>query len=119
MQKGVFLLEMRGPAPWHDLYSFHPYDWGPYSRQLQADLGTLLAEELMEKAEYPSRRYRQYQTTALGERKIEDVLASMPTNHNQFVRNVRRFVTTRSFTRLLRDVYAEYPQFAVNSRFQG
>ena len=119
MQKGVFLLEMRGPASWKSLYSFQPYDWGPYSRELQSDLASLMSEDLLEKEDFPLRRYMQYRTTLFGEHQIAASVRDLPRNHRNFVESVRRFVTTRSFTQLLRDVYAEYPQFAVNSRFQG
>ncbi len=73
----------------------------------------------MEPVDYPYRRYSQYRTTSQGERVLDNLAADLPVNHSEFVRSVRQFVTTRSFTRLLRDVYAEYPQFAVNSRLRG
>jgi len=114
MQKGVFLLEMRGPPSWKSLYTFQPYDWGPYSRLLQSDLGSLMNEDLLEKEDFTLRRYMQYRTTRLGDDQIEAVIREMPTNHRVFIESVRGFVTTRSFTQLLRDVYAEYPQAAIS-----
>ena len=36
-----------------------------------------------------------------------------------WLRSAREFLTTRPFTQLLRDIYEEYPEFAVNSRFSG
>jgi uncharacterized protein YwgA len=38
VQKGVFLLEQRGPSSWRSLYTFSPYDWGPFSRDLAQEL---------------------------------------------------------------------------------
>ena len=41
MQKGVFLLEQRGPESWRDTYRYSPYNWGPYSSELASDLTSL------------------------------------------------------------------------------
>jgi len=37
----------------------------------------------------------------------------------EFIRSVRAYVTHKSFTQLLREVYAEYPEFATASQFSG
>lgn len=117
MQKGVFLLQMRGPLRWRDSFDFFPWDWGPYSRDLAQTVGELTRGELMETRSVEGRQYPTYRTTPEGERLLA-TMALMP-EEMDFVRKVRRFVTSRAFNQLLREVYAEHPEYAVNSRFHG
>jgi hypothetical protein len=119
MQKGVFLLEQKGPADWRDLYQYRPYNWGPYSDELAADVNNLLAGELLEREPWPERRYAGYKTTPAGEQVARAACATLTPQYADFIARVRRFVTTRSFNQLLRDVYAEFPAFAVASQFRG
>lgn len=116
MQKGVFLLQQRGPSHWRDLYRYEPYDWGPFSRDLARDVKQLEEQRLLDKVDVSLNRYPTYRSTRIASEKIATEFAS---HERDFARQVRRFVCTRSFTRLLKDVYAKYPQYAVNSRFQS
>lgn len=117
MQKAIFLLERRGPAEWRSFYEFRPYNWGPFSRDLARDLDELLAEGLME-SHLPG-QYEAYKTTEAGETVVDPIAAMLDTARQMYVRHVRKFVTSRSFKQLLRDVYAAYPEFAVRSRFSS
>ena len=115
MQKGVFILTHKGSDGWGSLYSFEPYDWGPYSRGLAADLHSLVADRRMSDNGLPPRRYGSYQTTKWGENLIEDI--GLTDEQRDFISNVRAFVTTTSFTKLLRSVYAAFPTYATESKF--
>jgi uncharacterized protein YwgA len=119
MQKGVFLLQMRGRQEWAELFPFEPYDWGPFSRELANAVTRLLGLGLLEKESLPNRRYGRYRTTAAGERVVDQAAVELTPEEHNFIASVRRLLTERSFTQLLRDVYAAYPDYAVNSRFQG
>lgn len=119
MQKGVFLLTQRGPAEWRETFGFTPYDWGPYSVGLSRAVGQLMSQGLLERRMSGGRRYAEYRATPAGEREVERITAQLHEVTQDFVRATRKFVNTRSFTRLLRDVYGAYPEYAVNSRFSG
>jgi uncharacterized protein YwgA len=119
MQKGVFLLAMRGPEGWNGLFKFTPYDWGPYSFDLASTVEGLLADGRLVKEAFPGRRYMRYRTTQAGERLIGELAAQVSPAGQTFVQATRRYVSSRSFARLLREVYKAYPAFAVNSRFAG
>lgn len=119
LQKAVFLVEQRGPAEWRGLYDYEPYDWGPYSSLLQSDVRALLIAGEMDKEEWPNRRYGGYRTGTAGQARVAVLLQEIDAEHLEFLRSVRRFVTTRSFRQLLRDVYSAFPNYAVNSRFSG
>lgn len=119
MQKGVFLLEMRGPRSWRDLHRFVPYDWGPYSRDLAAQVDELVDRELIFKERTAGRRYSRYRTTDAGDSEVSSILASLSQEQRNLIGEVRRYITNRSFNQLLREVYAAYPEYAGNSRFRG
>jgi uncharacterized protein len=119
MQKGVFLLAMRGRPDWRQSFEFTPYDWGPYSFDLASTIESLLAQGLLAKEAFPGRRYSRYRTTQAGERLIEELTAGSPADERTFICATRKYVTSRPFARLLREVYKAYPAYAVNSRFAG
>lgn len=119
MQKGVFLLAQRGSPAWRTLYDYEPYDWGPYSRPLARDLETLLGQRQLILEPVPGNRYNTYNVTPSGERAADNIWAGLNEAERQFVRAVREYVTSRSFSDLLREVYAAYPAYATKSRFAG
>jgi uncharacterized protein YwgA len=119
MQKAVFLVSMRGTQRLQELYSFVPYNWGPYSSRLAMDVDDLVRDnEIAVKA--PVRGgYGWYETTLKGETDASAVWATLTTGERDFLKNIRHYVTNRSFTDLLREVYAAYPDFATRSKFSG
>jgi len=119
MQKAAFLVSKRGTEQLRDLYTYEPYNWGPYSSSLTSDLRRLTATELLKLEGAPNSQYGRYVTTTAGEKRAQAVWETLSENEHVFLRSVRQFVTTRSFSRLLRDVYAAYPDYATRSRFNG
>jgi hypothetical protein len=119
MQKGVFLLQMRGPTAWRNAFSFVPWDWGPFSHGLANTLTALQASTRLEEQAEPFRAYGDYRTTPDGEAEVADVVVRLAPEEHRFIRDVRRYVTTRSFSQLLREVYAAHPEYATRSRFRG
>ncbi len=119
MQKGVFLLAMRGRPEWGPSFTFTPYDWGPYSFDLASTVESLLAQGLLVKEASPGRRYSRYRTTQAGERLIDELILGRPADEQTFIAAIRNYVTSRPFARLLREVYKAHPAYAVNSRFAG
>jgi uncharacterized protein len=118
IQKLLFLLTRRGSPSWRSLYNYIPYNWGPYSSQLTFDIGDLVRRGLIERDDSAS-RYDQYRTTVEGEARAREIWSSLTPPEQAFIRSVRAYVTHRSFTQLLREVYAEYPEFATASQFSS
>lgn len=116
LQKAVFLVT-QGAADWADAYQYRPYNWGPFSSDLTHDTDALVAAGRLRVA--PGSRYGRYVTTDAGEAEAEQLWKSLGPAQRRFLADVRRFVTGRSFDRLLRDVYAAYPDFATKSLFRG
>jgi uncharacterized protein YwgA len=115
MQKAVFLLQEKGPESWRR-FQFHPYDWGPYSRELAATVVGLAAEGLLDKDDV--RFYSAYKTTDRGEEIAAEIFANLRPEERELVRRIRHFVTTRSFSQLLKEIYSAYPSYAAASRFR-
>ena len=115
MQKGVFLLVMRGSAAWRSLYSFRPYHWGPYCSDLVADLRNLIDDGRLVDDSNAVSSYGTYRTTLLGEETIE--LYDFAERELEYIGRVRSYVISQSFNDLLRGVYKAYPDYATNSVF--
>jgi uncharacterized protein YwgA len=119
IQKAIFLLTQRGSPVWRELYRYKPYNWGPYSSQLASDMDSMVSQGLVEVEEVSGSQYPRYGTTTAGEAHATMVWSTLQRTERDFVRSVRSYVTGRSFTQLLREVYAEYPEFATASYFMG
>jgi len=119
MQKAVFLLVQRGSPDWRALYRYVPYDWGPYSSQLASDIRNMEHDGLLEVERGAAGRYGAYRTTPRGALVAAQIWERLSQPEREFIRLVRAYVTHRSFTDLLREVYAAYPEFATASRFTG
>jgi uncharacterized protein YwgA len=120
MQKGVFLLTMRGNPEWRNTYSFVAYDWGPFSYDLAYEIKRLIGIGLLKLEPFPGRKYMQYVTTPRGDRVVaDDILPHVSNEDIMFIRNIRQYINSRSFAQLLREIYKAYPEYAINSRFAG
>jgi hypothetical protein len=113
IQKGMFILSERGPA--RGLYSFRPYNWGPFSPQIYGDLDDLVAKGLAEVERVPGCTWKRYATTAKGERRATALVRDPRSKDVDWLGKARNYVTSRSFARLLREIYAEFPDYATES----
>ncbi len=117
IQKGMFLTSMRGPAK--GLYAFRPYNWGPFSPAVYGDLDRLVDEGLVLREDVAGRDWQRYSPSPAGVEAAREFAESQKPVSVQWMGSCRRFLTERSFTQLLRDVYAAYPEYATASQFSG
>ncbi len=115
VMKGLFLLGQEGPQELRDLYNFAPYDFGPFDAGIYRDLDVLEAQNLITVDEVPGTSKRLYRVTPDGKQRIDALITSLSHATAQKVQEVKMYVTSRSFIDLLREVYAKYPAYAVNS----
>ena len=118
MQKAVFLLVQRGSPEWATLYRYVPYDWGPYSSQLAADIRTMENDGLLEVERGGASRYGRYRSTPKGAVAAAAIWEHLSQPEREFIRLVR-LRDAEVVHELLREVYAAYPDFATASRFTG
>lgn len=119
MQKAVFLVSMRGTDRLKLLYSFVPYNWGPYSSSLAMHVDDLIRRNELTVKPAPRSQYGRYETTPIGETHAHRVWNELAQGERDFLKAVRSYVTHKSFNELLREVYAAYPDYATKSKFSG
>jgi uncharacterized protein len=116
IQKGMFLLSERGPAP--GAYSFRPYNWGPFSPAIYADVDSLVQDGLVRAEPVPGQSWHRYYTTAQGEARARHMAERIGESNVEWLAQTRRFLTTRGFARLLKDLYDQYPDYATRSQLR-
>ena len=120
MQKALFLMTKRAGDDIGDkLYDFIPHNYGPFSAEIYRDINALAEEG---QADFVSNQFRtwvSYGLTENGRKEAEKALANIDPRVKNFLHSVVEWVTDRDFPDLLRAVYDEYPDYAVNSVFRG
>lgn len=114
LQKGLFLLAMRGVIPAPECYAFEAYAYGPMSRQLYADLRTLTRDGHVTSVPVAGAGWEAARATETG------VAQAAPRTTQEWaeLRAVREWLDHLTFAELLEAVYAEFPAYAVNSVFR-
>ena len=116
IQKTLFKFARESGIPKKGAYRFVPYDWGPCSFEIYDDLGELRELGLIETI--PSGRgWNSYQMTPKGKIAAEELKGKAKSDPVAKLEDIRDWVKSRSFSNLLKDLYAEYPEFATESLF--
>jgi len=117
VQKLFFLID-REAAQFVDgpHFAFSPYDYGPFDRQVYAELERLEAEGLA--ATDRSMRYRLYRLTNRGYAEGAELLPKIPEPARTFVSQAAKWVRSLSFQQLVAAIYKRYPEMKANSIFQ-
>jgi uncharacterized protein YwgA len=121
-QKGLFLFARRARLPAREKYTFKPYDYGPMSPGIYKDLDTFVDQGLLELVSVPGKswsRYRPSKTTFReGQRLLQQAEKEQALDAARELFQIKQDVASVGFGELLERVYAEYPEFAVNSIFR-
>ena len=120
LQKALFLFSQEvGGLIGAGLYSFEPYDYGPFDAAIYADLRRSMLEGRVRGEWSPGRSWKNYMLTGSGRNVVPTLEEEADPRLTDFLRRTVEWVTERSFSDLLRSVYAAYPEFAINSVFRG
>jgi len=119
IQKGMFLFAQEAAVQDKEKYAFEPLHYGPYSRELRRDVEDLVRQGLAEKRPVPGYTWSEYVLTPAGLGKATALLSTAPQTELRRLFDIKKEITGVPFGTLLRDVYEKYPDFAVNSIFQG
>lgn len=121
-QKGLFLFSQRARLPKMAKYDFKPYDYGPMSPGIYADLDRLVNEGLLERVAVRGKSWSRYKPTkvtfAEGERLLERAEGEGQLDAARELFEIKKEVSSVGFGELLERVYTEHPEFAVNSVFR-
>ena len=115
VMKGMFLLSRTQGHPTQELYRFEPYDYGPFDARVYRDLDLLQLEDMIRVTRLAGSSQKRYELTDAGQREFALLEQTLPAQHVEEVRKVKKLVTDLSFDDLLKKIYTSFPEFAVNS----
>lgn len=121
IMKGLFVFSMEAPEAWlpkEERHHFVPYSYGPYSQQVNSDLGQLGIKGYVQMTLVPGKSWSYYSLTSEGESVAERIAPAFNPAAIDYLRRLREFVVNLSFRQLLDTIYAKYPEYAVNSVFK-
>lgn len=118
LQKSLFLLGQRlpdevGPG----FYTFEPYNYGPFNKQVYVDAEDLESHGLVALVSHPGGDWRDYVATPRGTKAASDLSKRASPKAVDYLSKLVQWTAERSFPELVRWVYANYPQYKVNSVF--
>jgi uncharacterized protein YwgA len=122
LQKGMFLFRQEtDDVPGWQKYEFRPYNYGPMSRDIYADLDSLVAEGLVESVPVEGQSWSRYKATPRGVKRGHQLLVDAKREHHDAAHHLyvtKQAVAGMTFDSLLEDVYERYPEYATNSVFR-
>ncbi len=113
LMKALFLLWHRSGRKIEDFFAFEPYLYGPCSIEVYAVLDNLIKEGLVVQAPHTVERWARYYLTQRGKKEVESIL--IEGDRKELVEHIASEVSKLGFHELLRTVYTEAPEFAINS----
>jgi type I restriction enzyme S subunit len=113
LMKYVFMLQMEANGT-RRFYHFVPYYYGPFAKQLYADLEELVAEGVIRVEN--DREEDQTRITLTNGAKAADILATMPPDLAMDVRATIETYGGMSHKALLKEVYRKYPAYTRKSK---
>lgn len=121
IMKGLFLFSMETPEqllPSYERYHFIPYSFGPYSYRIDQDLDRLVEHGYVKISKKAGKSWNYYYLSEKGKREAHKLSRDMPPQAIAYLRKIRAFVLSVSFTKLLDTIYAKYPRFATKSVYK-
>ena len=120
IQKALFLFgQEAGDLIGTKFYSFKPYDYGPFDAAIYDDLRRMKNERSRRGGmEIRPETGRTTMITEAGQNVASGLEKDGESRLTEFLGRIVEWVKARSFSDLLRSVYAAYPDFAVNSVFR-
>lgn len=121
IMKGMFIFseETKKLTKSDERYEFEPYNYGPCSTQIYDDLNTLESFGYIKSEPAIGQSWKYYSLTAKGLKFAEKYLHSIDEKIAKYIDSIRNYVDHTSFRKLLKDIYSNYPSYAVNSLFKN
>lgn len=109
--KSSFIVSQRGLTEWRQIFDFRPYDYGPFDASVYRSRDSLVAQGLLE---LQPGSYDATCLTEAGQRRAQELEGQLGPSAD-WLKQIGRWASSRSFAQLLREVYSEYPDFAARS----
>ena len=119
MQKSLFLMGKEMSESVGDgFYEFVAHNYGPFALAIYTDIDELAKEGSVHLGSTANRRWPTYILTVNGRKEGEDFRQKIPEHAAQYLHDVVKWVKSVPFFGMLQTIYAEYPEYAVNSIFR-
>ncbi len=119
MQKLVFLAERElRDLDEEEFYDFEPYDYGPFSKELYADIESLAEEGYVEEEEVetPGGKTKQVYDISNKGKALFNHLQDETNLAMDNIEELKDQHNDKPLLQLIKHVYLEYPEMAVNSK---
>ena len=115
LMKGAFLVVKRGRPGWNDLFNFQAYDYGPFDREVYDSRDNLVRLGLVNVSKA---QYEQYELTSDGVERAQSLRQGIGEDA-EWIRGIGHYVSTRSFSSLLEEIYTAYPRYRSRSIYRS
>jgi len=119
LMKILFLIQRRSKNAIKDYFVFEPYFYGPCSFELYTELRDLLDKGFISQSPHPIQEKANYYLTTEGKRKAEDMINKTEDKIRELIDSTVEELANLKFYELLKKIYQEAPEFAVNSVVKG
>lgn len=116
LMKYVFLFQMEGSASHRRLYHFVPYHYGPFAKELYANLEKLEQDGLI--SVHKESNEEKTQIRLADPAKAEQILAELPEDFKEDVAAIIETYGDLDHNALLETVYEKHPAYAKKSRLR-
>lgn len=113
LMKACFLVSQRGRTAWRAVFDFQPYAYGPFDSGVYSARDALVGRGLL--LSDTTGRYPAYSLSDEGRAEAGRIREQVGDDDVAWLARIGGYVTSRSFSQLLREVYAAFPEFAVRS----
>jgi uncharacterized protein YwgA len=122
VQKAMFLFQEDESVllPTMQQYDFVPYNYGPMSKGVYADLDMLVAEGLVARETVPGQTWTRFRATGTGLLKGQEIAEQAAAeNHGAAVKlfEIKELVASKTFNELVQYVYDRHPEMEERSIF--
>lgn len=101
-------------------FSFEPYDYGPFDKDVYEELDTLTRLGFVRVFYLGSGNgHRRYTLTPAGQSAGEQALLQLQPSLREYFKSVSQWVRSMGFAQLVGAIYNAYPNMRVNSVFRG
>lgn len=118
LQKLLFLMEKRvGEELGGPFFNFVPYNYGPFDKEIYGSVASLTNSGKTAIRKDSTARYSNYSLTSTGKESARIAFEKLTPRLQTYISELATFVVSKPFDQLLRAIYKEFPEMAVNSVF--
>lgn len=119
IQKLLFLVQEKIVKSKADiLFSFMPYDYGPFDSAVYTCLEGLASKGLVTIEGLPFQKNRAYRLTDMGNEYGNIILKEFPEDEQAYIALLSKWVLSLGFAELVGAVYRAFPGMKINSIFK-